>query len=84
VRTRFEAGAARPIVVVVEDNGTGIADVHIPHVFVPFFTTKGDKQGTGLGLSIVRSIVEGHGGTIRVESPYGSGARFTLELPSTR
>jgi two-component system, NtrC family, sensor kinase len=82
VTTRLAAGAARPIVVIVEDDGSGIAAEHLPHVFAPFFTTKGDKHGTGLGLSIVRSIVEGHGGVIRVESPAGSGARFTLELPS--
>ncbi len=84
VTTRFEPGSARPVLVVVEDNGGGIAAEHLPHVFAPFFTTKGDKQGTGLGLSIVRSIVEGHGGAIHVESsqtPPASGARFVLELP---
>jgi two-component system NtrC family sensor kinase len=81
VTTRFEPGSARPVFVVVEDNGGGIAAEHLPHVFAPFFTTKGDKQGTGLGLSIVRSIVESHGGTIHVESSPGSGARFVLELP---
>jgi two-component system NtrC family sensor kinase len=81
VTTRFDASSPRPIVVVVEDNGGGIAPEHLPHVFAPFFTTKGDRQGTGLGLSIVRSIIEGHGGSIHVDSPPGSGARFTLELP---
>jgi two-component system NtrC family sensor kinase len=81
VTTRLDAGSPKPIVVIVEDNGSGIAAEHLPHVFAPFFTTKGDKQGTGLGLSIVRSIIEGHGGVIQVESPAGSGARFILELP---
>jgi signal transduction histidine kinase len=71
----------RRAVVVVEDNGCGIAPEHTPHVFTPFFTTRADKQGTGLGLSIVKTIVEGHGGDIRVESDLGRGTRFIVELP---
>jgi two-component system NtrC family sensor kinase len=74
-------GSSRGIVIVVEDNGTGIAGEHIPHVFAPFFTTKGEKNGTGLGLSIVKSILEAHGGGIRVESRLGLGTRFVVELP---
>jgi signal transduction histidine kinase len=84
IATRLDPASPRPVVIEVQDSGTGISPEHLPHVFVPFFTTKGDKQGTGLGLSIVRSIVEGHGGTIHVESPAGSGARFVLELPLRR
>jgi two-component system, NtrC family, sensor kinase len=72
---------ARSVVVVIEDNGTGIALEHVAHVFAPFFTTKGEKNGTGLGLSIVKSIVEGHGGEIHVDSQLGRGTRFILELP---
>jgi two-component system, NtrC family, sensor kinase len=68
--------------VVVEDNGAGIAPDHVRQVFVPFFTTKGDRHGTGLGLSIVKSIVDGHDGAIHVESPPGTGARFVLEIPA--
>jgi two-component system, NtrC family, sensor kinase len=68
--------------VVVEDNGGGIAPDHLRQVFLPFFTTKGDRHGTGLGLSIVKSIVDGHEGAIHVESPPGSGARFVLEIPA--
>ena len=73
--------ATGAIVVVVDDNGSGIAPEHLAHVFAPFFTTKGDKNGTGLGLSIVKSIVEGHGGEIRVDSQLGRGTRFVIELP---
>jgi signal transduction histidine kinase len=69
------------VVICVQDDGAGIAAEHLPRVFDPFFTTKADRQGTGLGLSIVRRIVEGHGGTIRVESEPGRGARFVIELP---
>jgi signal transduction histidine kinase len=70
------------VVIVVEDNGTGIAPEHLPHIFVPFFTTKGAEHGTGLGLSIVKSIVESHDGAIRAESDPGRGTRFVIELPA--
>jgi two-component system, NtrC family, sensor kinase len=73
---------SRRIRVVVEDNGSGIAREHLAQVFVPFFTTKGDRHGTGLGLSIVKSILEAHDGEIHVESAPGRGARFVLELPT--
>jgi signal transduction histidine kinase len=74
-------GPARRIVVVVEDNGSGIAPEHLPHVFAPFFTTKSEGHGTGLGLSIVKSIVDSHDGDIRVESRVGQGTRFYIALP---
>jgi signal transduction histidine kinase len=83
VRT-FVDGQTPRVVVEVEDNGTGIAPEHLQHVFVPFFTTKGDKNGTGLGLSIVKSILESQGGEIRVESEVGKGTRFFIELPLWR
>jgi len=72
---------ARRILIVVEDNGCGIAPEHLPHVFAPFFTTKSERDGTGLGLSIVKSIVENHGGAIDVESHLGQGTRFVIALP---
>jgi two-component system NtrC family sensor kinase len=75
------AAGKKQIVVVVEDNGVGIAPDHLPHVFVPFFTTKRNAQGTGLGLSIVKSVLESHEGAIRVESELGAGTRFVIELP---
>jgi signal transduction histidine kinase len=81
IATSYEPNQLRPIVVEVEDNGSGIAPEHLPHVFAPFFTTKVHKNGTGLGLSIVRSIVDGHDGTIRVESHLGRGTRFLMEFP---
>lgn len=74
--------SSRRVFVAVEDNGGGIAPEHLRQVFVPFFTTKGDRHGTGLGLSIVKSIVDGHDGAIHVESPPGRGAKFVLEIPA--
>jgi signal transduction histidine kinase len=74
--------AERRIVIVVEDNGSGIAPEHLDHVFAPFFTTKSEGHGTGLGLSIVKSIVESHDGDIRVESHLGRGTRFVIRLPT--
>lgn len=76
--------AARPlegegfIEVSVKDNGPGISEGRLQQVFDPFFTTKTD--GMGMGLSISRTIIEAHGGRIRVESD-ASGACFRFTLP---
>ncbi len=75
------AGDAETAAIVVEDNGTGILPEHLNRVFQPFFTTKTGKGGTGLGLAICQSIVEQHGGRIRVENLEAGGCRFTVELP---
>jgi two-component system NtrC family sensor kinase len=77
----YDASGRRTVLIVVEDDGAGIAPEHLPNVFLPFFTTKGDKNGTGLGLSIVKGIVESHDGEIRVDSQVGFGTRFLIELP---
>jgi two-component system NtrC family sensor kinase len=55
----------------------------LPHIFDPFFSTKG-VGGTGLGLSVSYGIVRNHGGNIRVESEIGAGTRFVIELPIVR
>jgi signal transduction histidine kinase len=65
----------------VRDSGAGIAQRHLSKVFEPFFTTKKVGHGTGLGLSVAHSIVEDHGGNLRVESQEGRGATFTIALP---
>jgi PAS domain S-box-containing protein len=64
----------------VADNGVGIAPEVMPHIFTPFGTTR-QIEGTGLGLSIAKSLVEHHGGTIRVESDEGRGTTVIIDLP---
>jgi signal transduction histidine kinase len=65
----------------VQDNGTGIAVRHLPHLFDPFFTTKPLTKGSGLGLYNARVFVEEHGGAISVNSIEGVGSTFHLWLP---
>jgi PAS domain S-box-containing protein len=65
----------------VRDTGPGIAPSLRERVFEPFFTTKDTGHGTGLGLTVCRSIVDGHGGSIRVDGPSGGGCRFIVTLP---
>jgi PAS domain S-box-containing protein len=80
---RLTARALGPdrVAVEVSDTGSGISAALLPHIFEPFFTTKGPGVGTGLGLSICRSIVEGLGGVIEVQSEPGRGSTFRVILP---
>ena len=64
-----------------QDDGPGITKENMGHLFQPFFTTKAPGEGTGLGLSLSRSIVSEHGGGMNVESEFGHGANFIIELP---
>jgi two-component system OmpR family sensor kinase len=69
----------------VQDNGIGISKNHLEHVFDRFYRSDSSRTrqygGAGLGLSITKSIVEGHGGSIRVESQEGEGCTFYVYLP---
>jgi signal transduction histidine kinase len=65
----------------VIDNGDGISEANLPHVFEPFFTTRDVGQGTGLGLSIVHGIIAEHGGWMSVQSTLGKGTTFAFFLP---
>lgn len=69
--------------VAVMDTGKGIPPEYVPHIFDPFFSTKGDG-GTGLGLSVSYGIIKNHKGDIRVESKPGVGTTFTIVLPIYR
>jgi two-component system NtrC family sensor kinase len=66
----------------VADTGPGIRPELRERIFEPFFTTKPAGVGTGLGLPICKGIIEGHGGTISVESQLGAGAVFRIRLPA--
>lgn len=65
--------------IVFQDTGPGIKEEDRMRLFEPFFSTK--ARGTGLGLANAKNVVEGHAGTIAVESDYGKGARVTVRLP---
>jgi two-component system NtrC family sensor kinase len=67
-----------------EDNGCGIAEEDLKHIFEPFFSTRANQGGTGLGLSITYNLVQEIGGAISVESELGKGTRFTIVLPLER
>ena len=68
----------------VADNGPGMSEAVRAKVFEPFFTTKPTGQGTGLGLSLSHDIVvQGHGGTLTMESIEGDGATATVWLPAS-
>jgi two-component system nitrogen regulation sensor histidine kinase GlnL len=72
------SGRNRFIWVDVTDQGGGIRDGDLPHIFSPFFTTK--NNGTGLGLAICYRIIKEHGGLVRVESAEGKGSTFKVAL----
>jgi C4-dicarboxylate-specific signal transduction histidine kinase len=68
--------------IVVRDNGPGIAPEVADKIFDPFFTTKEVGKGMGLGLSICYRILQGYGGTISVKTEPGKNCQFTVELPA--
>jgi signal transduction histidine kinase len=79
VRARRSGAAAR---VEVEVTGPGIPSELLSKIFEPFTRGPNEKiSGTGLGLATVKRLVDGHGGTIRVDSRPGEGSCFRVELP---
>ena len=69
------------VLITLRDNGAGIPEEHLDHIFEPFYTTKRmGRSGTGLGLAIVWNTVTDHNGIIRVENK-NPGAAFEISLP---
>jgi len=73
------------VVIIVKDNGIGIAQIDIPHIFEKYYRVKInsslDRMGSGLGLYLVKSIIDQHKGKISISSVLGKGSEFIIELP---
>lgn len=75
----------------VKDDGCGIDPKDLPHIFLPFFSKKGEhaatgsiqasNKGTGLGLSMAEAVVRKHGGSISVQSVVDKGSVFQIDIP---
>jgi DNA-binding LacI/PurR family transcriptional regulator/signal transduction histidine kinase len=76
---RSEVESPEWVAVSIADTGVGISEENLDKLFEPLFTTK--AKGVGLGLAVVKSLVEGHGGIIKVQSEVGKGSTFTVRLP---
>jgi two-component system NtrC family sensor kinase len=72
---------AKAVEIKISDTGYGISKENLEKVFDPFFTTKEVGKGTGLGLAVTYGIIDGHNGTIDVESEVGKGTTFVIRLP---
>lgn len=72
----------RNLIIEVADNGTGISEKDLHHIFERFY--KGAGDGLGLGLAIVKELVAAHGGTVEAENNAQGGAKFILMFPADR
>ena len=79
ITLRYAYETRQLFVVEVRDNGSGIDEEDIPHIFNPFFTRK--NYGTGLGLSLVKKIIDLHQGMIDVSSKKNEGTKVLIILP---
>ncbi|MBN1364596.1 MAG: PAS domain S-box protein [Syntrophaceae bacterium] len=79
ISLRYAYETRRSVVVEIKDNGSGIDQEDMPHIFNPFFTRK--KYGTGLGLSLVKKIVDIHQGAVDILSKKNEGTKVLIILP---
>jgi len=79
ISLRFFDETHQSVVVEIKDNGSGIDEEDMPHLFNPFFTRK--NYGTGLGLSLVKKIIDIHQGMIDISSKKNEGTTVTIVLP---
>jgi len=66
----------------VEDNGQGIDEKHLDHIFTLFYRANKVTTGSGIGLYIVKDAIEKLGGTIKVESHINVGTKFMIDIPN--
>ncbi|MDQ8736456.1 HAMP domain-containing sensor histidine kinase [Paenibacillus sp. LHD-38] len=66
---------------VIQDNGSGIAEENLIHIFQPFYSSKPTATNWGMGLSICHTIITAHGGKISVKSKKGEGSSFHIIMP---
>jgi signal transduction histidine kinase/CheY-like chemotaxis protein len=69
------------VLLIVQDNGPGVPQDAVQHIFLPFYTTKKKAEAAGLGLKICSDVVADHGGHIEVHERPGGGAAFHVLLP---
>lgn len=79
ISLRYFDDTRRSVAVEIKDNGGGISEEDLPHIFNPFFTRK--NYGTGLGLSLVKKIIDIHQGTIDIFSKKNEGTTVLIVLP---
>lgn len=76
-----ELSPGRYVLLRMSDNGHGMNQETLAHIFEPFYSTKGASQGTGLGLAVVYGIIKGHDGYIFCESEPEKGTTFSIYIP---
>jgi two-component system NtrC family sensor kinase len=79
VKSRKENDATAAIRII--DEGYGISEKDLPHIFEPFYSTKQKSKGTGLGLAVAYGIIDHHKGKIEVENTSPKGTTFKITLP---